>query len=200
MRSHAERGNEGSVRLRRERLAINLEGMDAARDFYDPLAHFERSTTLDGVAPARRAGTRGVGWVLQWYAALVTLLVAASILAELGYLLRAERTLARAARAGALEATLPRATAQSVAQVVQRRLAGYPPHVADRVRFSLHQNGAPLRGVVQARQGDRLSVSLALPAREVLPRWLRPICFWHAGSQIAVRAEQQIPGRNLAGI
>jgi hypothetical protein len=174
--------------------------MDAVRDAYDPLAHFERPATLELAALAQRRCTRGVGWVLQWYAALATLCVAVSILAQFGYCLAAERTLARAARAGALEATLPRATLQSVAQTVERRLAGFSPQVADRLRFSLQQNGAPIRGVIQAREGDRLSVNLAIPTREVLPRWLRTICFWRADAQIEVHAERQIPVRQLAGI
>lgn len=140
-----------------------------------------------------------MSWVLRWYAALATLFVAASILAQFGYCLAAERILARAARAGALEATLPRATLQSVAQSVERRLEVYP-QLTDRLRFSLQQNGAPIRGLIQARDGDRLAVTLAVPMREVLPGWLRVVCFWRADARIEARAERQRPGRRLAGI
>ncbi|MEX0611360.1 MAG: hypothetical protein WD738_08660 [Pirellulales bacterium] len=168
--------------------------MDASQVSYDVLAHFDRPAVRDTTG---RSATRGVGWVLHWFAALVTLFVAMTVLARFGYCLAAELALVRAARAGVLEATLPRATYQSVVQSVERRLAGYPPRAADRLRFSLLQNGAPVRGIFQLREGDRLCVALALPTDEVLPAWLRAACFWLADSQLNVRAERQIPERRL---
>src|SRR6476661_5171587 len=65
--------------------------------------------------------TRDVLWVLRLAAALTTIFFALVRLAAFGYQLAAEHQLVAAARAGALEATLPRATFQSVAQTVERR-------------------------------------------------------------------------------
>ncbi len=61
------------------------------------------------------ATQRGVQWVLQWAAALAVLAFAGSTLIKFAYLSVAEHKLSIAARAGVLEATLPRASYQSVA-------------------------------------------------------------------------------------
>ena len=171
--------------------------MDTGQVSYDLLGHFERHANARGSEPAEIVCTRGVGWVLQWFAAMVTLFFAAGLLAQFCYCLAAELTLARAARAGALEATLPRATYRSVSQSVERRLAGYPQQLSSRLRFCLQQNGAPIRGIIQAREGDRLAVTLAVPTHDAMPRWLRTAFFWRADSLIEVRAERQKPGRQL---
>jgi hypothetical protein len=110
----------------------------------------------------------------------------------------AERTLARAARAGALEATLPRATRQSIEQLVERRLTCLAVTPGE-LRIGVEQNGAPVRGVVQAGDGDRLSVAIAVSSDAVLPHWLRGTNFWSGASQIVVRAERRMPGRELGG-
>jgi hypothetical protein len=167
--------------------------MDAKAASLELLAHFDGPVARETTCPAPM---RGVGWVLQWFAALVTLFVAVTTLAQFGYCLAAELALQRAARAGVLEATLPRATYQSVAQTVERRLVAYPRR-ADRLRLSFQQNGAPIRGAIQSREGDLFCVTLSVPAREMLPRWLRPVCFWRADSQIEASAERKIPGRQL---
>jgi hypothetical protein len=168
--------------------------MDAANASLGLLAEFDAPAARGTTLPGR---TRGVGWVLQWFAALATLLFAASTLTQFGYCLAAELALTRAARAAALEATLPRATSHSVTQTIDRRLADYPHWRNSRLRLSVHQNGAPLRGRIRAREGDLFCVTLAAPARDVLPRWLRTVCFWRSDSQIEVRAERQIPSREL---
>src|SRR3954465_13357830 len=64
---------------------------------------------------------RGVCWVLAWIGALAVIAVAAGALTEFSYMLAAEHALLVAARAGAMEATLPRATYQSVTAAVDRR-------------------------------------------------------------------------------
>jgi hypothetical protein len=177
-------------------LAISLDGMDAAHASLELLAHFDgpaaRGTTC-------RTPTRGVGWVLQWSAAIATLFFAVSLLTQFAYGLAAELTLARAARAGALEATLPRATYHSVAQSIARRLDNLSQPPPNRMRFSLLHNGAPVSGMIQAGEGDRLSVTVAVPMYDVLPRWLRTACFWQADAQIEARAERLKPGRQLPG-
>jgi hypothetical protein len=157
----------------------------------DLLAHFDRRVTAGRVPPVPK---RGVGWVLRWSAAIAALLIAGVPLATFSFCLAAERDLARAARAGAAEASLPRATTQSVVQSIERRLEGY---ARDRVRFSLQQNGAPVRGAFQVSDGDRLSVTLAVSTHDVLPRWLRSVALWQAESQIVVQAERRLPGREL---
>lgn len=169
--------------------------MDAADASHGLLAHFDQPIVPQTTA---QVPSRGVGWVLQWFAALVTLCVAAAALTKFGYCASAERALIRAARAGAVEATLPRATYQSVVAAVERRLTGYPERSAERLRISLQQNGKPVRGVIRPADGNRLTVALAVPSEEMLPGWLRALAFWHSGSAIEGRAERHLPGRRLA--
>jgi hypothetical protein len=168
--------------------------MDAANSSLELLAHFDRAV---GRKRTNRAARRGVGWVLQWSAAMAVLFLALCLLAQLAYCLAAELALARAARAGVLEATLPRATLDSVARSIERRLGHLPQRECGRARFSLLCNGAPVRGLVQATDGGQLSVTLAMPLREALPGWLRPMCVWAADSQLEARAELRKPGRQL---
>jgi hypothetical protein len=168
--------------------------MNPAEASRDILAHF------DGPAARRtaRAGpVRGVAWVGRWFAALATVLLAASTLAHFGYRLGAELALMRVARAGLVEATLPRATYQSVSQTIERRLAAHCPRLSDQFRFTLQQNGAPVRGAIQPREGDVLSVTLAVPASASVPNWLRRLCIWAPESNVEVRAARRLPGRNL---
>jgi hypothetical protein len=124
------------------------------------------------------------------------LFVAGCVLTQLAYCLAAERTLARAARAGALEATLPRATHESIVRSVERRLAGYsfPPGL---LRISVQQNGVPIRGRFQPGDGDRLAVALAVPGNAVMPHWLRRASFWDAASPIVASAERHMPGKRF---
>jgi hypothetical protein len=167
--------------------------MAATNASLELLAHFDGPVKRETALPAP---PRGVGWVLQWTAASATLVFASVMLAQFAYCLAAERTLARAARAGALEATLPRATYQSVAEAVERRLADKLP---SRWRFRLHQNGVPVRGLIRADENGPSVVMLEVTTREILPRWLRTVTFWLGNSQISVQAERQMPGRRLAG-
>jgi hypothetical protein len=81
-----------------------------------------------------------------------------------------------------------------VVQSIERRLEGY---AQDRVRFGLQQNGAPVGGAFRVGDGDRLTVTLAVSTRDVLPRWLGHLSFWQAESQIVVQAERRLPGREL---
>ena len=80
---------------------------------FEPAASAERSLRMRPIVPPRRFievprdTRRGVGWVLAWAGALAVLAIAAGVLTEFAYVLAAERTLTVAARAGAMEATLP---------------------------------------------------------------------------------------------
>jgi hypothetical protein len=169
--------------------------MDASRTSYELLAHFDR---LDPASPCLKQSqkTRGVAWVLQWAAALVVLLFASVVLAEFVYCLTAEHTLARAAHAGALEATLPRASYKTIAQSIERRLDGYPG-VAKQLRLVIRQNNAPLGARTHLQPGDRISVLLSAPSHAVLPGWLRTIDFCRNCTRIEAHAAREIPGRLL---
>ena len=74
------------------------------------------------------------------------------------YCLAAEHTVIAAARAGALEATLPRATSQSVAESVMQRLAGYRS-ASRQTQLVIQQNGAPILGRFNVQPNDRISVT-----------------------------------------
>jgi hypothetical protein len=140
---------------------------------------------------------RGVQWVLQWAAALAVLAFAGSTLVEFAYLSVAEHKLSIAARAGVLEATLPRASYQSVALVVESHLTQYP-RLARRLQLTLVQNGSPVARQIRPGDGDRLSIALSAPSSAVLPDWLRIIMFWRGESPIQAHAERQLPGRTLS--
>jgi hypothetical protein len=168
--------------------------MNADPSSYELLAHFDGPFVPQA---ARTSSVRGVRWVLQWAVALAVLFVAGCTLLQFGYCLAAEQALARAARAGVLEATLPRATYQSVTESVERRLANYslPP---GRLQFSLLQNGIPIRGPFRAAGGDHLSVMLAAPTTALVPDWLHKANFWRRNLQIEAYADRHVPGNRLS--
>jgi len=157
---------------------------------------FDSPSAADSTDAQSFAPTRGVAWVLRWAVAIATLVSSTAVLVEFGYCLAAEQALLRAARAGVLEATLPRATYQTVEQTVRGRLAshGLPPQ---NVKFQVEHNGMPARGSLVPRDSDQLSVTLVTPTWAVLPTWLRAITFRPADSRIAVRAERVVPGPRL---
>lgn len=146
--------------------------------------------------PRKYVPIRGVGWVLRWAAASAVLWFSGCVLIEFAYLLAAEHTLLRAARAGALEATLPRATFQSVGETVKRRLANCAAW-DQQLTLSLQRNGAAVGGTIRVAGGDRMGVTLALPFRAFLPNWLIAVSLGNSESQIEVRAERDVPGRVL---
>ncbi|HEX2476204.1 MAG TPA: hypothetical protein VHK01_15745 [Lacipirellulaceae bacterium] len=141
---------------------------------------------------------RGVAWVLRWAVAIVVLCFTGCVLAEFAYSLAAELTLARAARAGALEATLPQATYRSVGETVRRRLAERASW-AGQLKLAVQRNGAAVGGAMRAAGGDQMTVTLAVPLRTVLPRWLCAFSF-RTASQIEVRAVRNVPGEELRPI
>jgi hypothetical protein len=170
--------------------------MDTTPGFCDPQTVYNAVNHAPFTGSGDRVPARGVAWVLRWTAALAILYFSGCVLAEFAYCLAAERMLARAVRAGALEATLPRATTQSVAATAARRLASYN-NVAGRCQLVILQNGAPLRAKLQPQPGDRLSVSIAVPVRTVMPNWLQTLKFW-GSEQILITAERRMPGPDLS--
>ncbi len=140
---------------------------------------------------------RGVGWVLTWAGALAVIAFATAILVEFTYVLAAERALHLAAQAGAMEATLPRATYQSVTATIERRLANYPS-LAERLQLSLQQNGVLVQSQFRQHEGDRIMISLSAPRSAASPGWLQTLMTGRGDSTIHARAERQIAGRKLA--
>jgi hypothetical protein len=141
--------------------------------------------------------TRGVGWVLQWAAVGAVLFFAAGVLIQLACGLAAEHQLAIAARAGASEATLPRATYQSVIATIERRLACYP-RLAKELHVSLEQNGSLLQQQLSQHEDDSFAISLCAPTSSITPGWFRVLTFGGRDSRVQARAESRIPGRKLA--
>jgi hypothetical protein len=140
---------------------------------------------------------RGVRWVLAWAGALAVLTIAFGILTEFAYVLAAERTLSVAARAGAMEATLPRATYQSIMAAVDRRLIEWPL-LANQLQLSLFQNGALVQSQIRQHEGDLFAITLSGPSSSAVPEWLRNLIFWRGHSAIQAHAERQLPGRKFA--
>jgi hypothetical protein len=153
-------------------------------------------SVADPLPKGKENAARGVGWVMRWAAALGVLAWSASVLVEFGYSVAAEQTLARAARAGAMEATLPRATSHSIEQVIWKRLdeRAIPRSGA---RIALAHNGAPVAGAFHPRPGDHVSITLSVSSKAVLPGWLQAVTAWSDGQPIIVRSERELPGRAL---
>ncbi len=150
-----------------------------------------------GFIEVPRGTRRGACWVLAWASALAVLLVTAGVLTHFAYLLAAERTLSVAARAGAMEATLPRATYQSVTAAIGRRLNQYPSLIGQ-LRVTVCQNGTPVQSQFRQHDGDRFAIVLSAPSAAAVPCWLRAVIFWRRESEIQVNAERELPSRKLA--
>jgi hypothetical protein len=169
--------------------------MDSSGTSFNLLAHFDSPKADETLRPQSRPSI-GVVSVLKWAAAAGVLLYAACLMLEFGYCIGAEQTLSHAANAGVLEATLPRATHQSVVAAIERRLADHFISVGA-LQISIQHNEAPLQRVYRLSDGDRLSVALSLPSDAVLPTWLKTIKRWPGNSQLRARAERRVPGRSL---
>lgn len=131
---------------------------------------------------------RGVGWVLKWAGTVAIHVLAATILASFAFQLTAERTLANAAAAGLREAALPRATSESVAAVVRQQL-GRVGISARATTLKFEQNGQPIRGVVRPASGDQFAISLSVPTRMIMPRWL-PMQAWLSSGVVQWHAKR----------
>lgn len=128
---------------------------------------------------------RGVGWVLRWAATFGVLALSSVMLTQFFYCLAAERALARAVQAGALEATLPRATGQTVVKTIDESLqrAGWRPA---RLQTQILVNSIPMRGALRLQADDRLAIRLRVPTNDALPNWLNAIWPTEAESFIEV--------------
>jgi hypothetical protein len=134
--------------------------------------------------------------VLCWASAIAVLACTASVLTQFACVVAGENALNAAARAAAVEATLPRATYQTIWATVERRLAKYPD-LAQQLQFNLLQNGTSTRGRFRAAAGDQITVELSAPASALLPDWLRRLAFRQDQAPVHGRAEGNVPGRKL---
>lgn len=144
----------------------------------------------------RPAAPIGVWPVLQWAAAVVVFAAAAGVLLDLCHGIAADRALRSAARAGATEATLPKATNESVTATIERRLAAYP-QLMKRAHVTLLQNGFPVGERFVARGGDRISVTISVPASLLNSSWWGKLTSWRDEPPAIVHAESLVPGRKM---
>lgn len=173
--------------------------MDRDHTSYELLAHFVPGKNVDpntAAAFIARRYIRDARWVLKWAAAFAILVVAAATLLEFSYLMAAERTLNVAARAGAMEATLPRATYESVQAAVQRHLADYS-QMHGQVQLTLLRDGQAVAKQLHAGDGVRFSIVVKVPALAALPAWLTKLTPWRSEQSLLARAERMVPGRQL---
>jgi hypothetical protein len=169
--------------------------MDASRTSFELLAHLDAHSPPPGESSCATS-SRGILWVLKWAAALVVLFYAGCVLVRLGYSLSAERALLHAARAGALEATLPRATHETIVKTVERRLESWSISRID-LKVNIRRNGAPLGRVFRLLDDDRVTVTVAVPTEALLPRWLRALHVWNSGALLEATANRQTPGKRV---
>jgi hypothetical protein len=119
---------------------------------------------------------RGPGWVLAWAAACALILLVATLLLQFALLLVNERYLVHAARQALIEASLPRATHESVAAAAGRALGGRP-HLASMLLTETRVNGRVQLHATpwSAAPGDVVTVRVATLASAVVPDWLAGI-------------------------
>jgi hypothetical protein len=169
--------------------------MDASRTSFELLAHLDAHSPPPGESSCA-ASSRGILWVLKWAAAMAVLLYTGCVLVRLGYSLSAERALLHAARAGALEATLPRATHETIMQTVERRLESCSISSTN-LKVDIRRNGAPLARVFRLLDDDRITVTVAVPTEAMMPWWLRALHDWDSGALLEATADRQAPGKHV---
>jgi hypothetical protein len=140
--------------------------------------------------------SRGIRWILKWSAALAVLFVAASQLIEFASLCSAEHSLSLAARAGAFEATLPRANYKSIAAAVDRKLVAYP-QLSGQTQLTVLQNGRPISQQLRPGENDRISVTITAPASAFTPHWLLKLPQWSNDTHLTAHAERTTPSHKL---
>lgn len=156
--------------------------MDAARTSFELLAHFEKPAATED-SPTQLRPTVGAVCVLKWAAGAGVLFFATCALLQLRYCIAAELTLSHAARAGVVEATLPRATLKTIVETIERRLQSHsiPPGM---LQIAIQQNDVPMQRVLRLADGYRVSLAISLPIDAVLPAWLRVVNVWTGNASI----------------
>jgi hypothetical protein len=139
-------------------------------------------------APRQVRDTR---WVLKWGAAAAVFATAGRVLFEFAGAISIEQALNQAAQAGVIEATLPRASRQSVQATVERRLSAESIDPR-KVNLTLLENDIPITGRIHPVEGDRISVVLSEGI------WSTSSWFNKNGrAPLTVRTDREVPGRRL---
>ena len=134
---------------------------------------------------------RDIGWVVKWAAAIAVFVTAGRYLVEFAGTIATEHALHQAAQAGVVEATLPRASRQSVLDTVERRLAKTSID-ARQLNLTLLENDIPITGRIHPTQGDRISVVLSADVGSAWS-WFNK----NGRAPLTVRSEREVPGRRL---
>jgi hypothetical protein len=134
--------------------------------------------------------------MLKWALAVAVVAIATSQLIEFAYLCAAQHSLDLAARAGAFAGTFPRATYESVAIAIDRKLAN-DPQLSSRIQLTVLQNGRPVGRQMHPGESDRISVTLSAPVSSVTPSWLLKLPLWRGDTLLNARAERTAPSHKL---
>jgi hypothetical protein len=170
--------------------------MDAPQATFDLFRPFDGDVPGEAAERASNPPPRGISWVLVRATAGAVLALSFVTLAEFAYCLAAELSLARAAKAAALEATLPRASLETICAAAKRRLAANVA-LASSANISLLQNGVPVGQRFQPQPGDRIAVTISAPKRAVQPYWLQVLCFSSLDQLMTMQAERDMADKEF---
>jgi hypothetical protein len=134
---------------------------------------------------------RDTRWVLKWAAAAAVFATAGRVLIAFAGAISTEQALHQAAQAGVVEATLPRASRQSVQATVERRLSAESMDPR-KVNLTLLENDIPITGRIHPVEGDRISVVLS-ESMASTSSWLNI----NGRAPLTVRTVREVPGRRL---
>ncbi|HEX4413887.1 MAG TPA: hypothetical protein VH107_09695 [Lacipirellulaceae bacterium] len=146
--------------------------------------------------PSQQICRRDGRWVLKWGAAVSVIAVAASQLIAFAYICQGEHALDSAARAGASESILPRATYETISAAIERRLATCL-QLGSQLQVTILQNGRPIGQRFRIGEDDRISVIISAPASAMTPSWLAKLPLWRGDVLISARADRTMPSRKL---
>jgi hypothetical protein len=178
------------------RVAVDSKFMRCSRrDRWVPSQPLDSSPQLPAATIEPPVATIGVWCVLQWAAAVVILAVVANVLYGFAQRLGTQRSLQLAARAGAIEAVLPRASYHSVRDTIGRRLAGISE--LESWELTLLQNDAHVFRQIAENERDLFIVTVTARMSSTVPAWLQWLPGVGEPSTITVQAEKGRPGRHL---
>jgi hypothetical protein len=139
---------------------------------------------------------RDARWILKWAAALAIVAIAATQLTAFCYLCETQHALNLAARAGASESILPRATYETICAAIARRLANYP-QAETQLQVTVLQNGRPIGRRLRFDEEDCISVMISAPASAMTPSWLARLPQWRGDVLITAMADRTMPSHKL---
>jgi hypothetical protein len=150
-----------------------------------------KSVTTDDAFVEVPRHVRDARWVLKWAAALAVFATTARVMFEFASDVSTEQALKQAAQAGLTEATLPRASRQSVAATVDRRLSAESIDPRN-VNLILLENDIPITGRIHPLEGDRISVVLSASIGST-SSWFKK----NGRAPLTVRTDREVPGSHL---